>query len=359
LERSRTVLPLLTTLLPVIAGAGWLHGAMAGVLAVGSLFVVDFVQWVLGELRYETTSPRPEAPRGLYGVLFYVYAAGFLVFFTRFALTSGRLPLAEAMGQVFSWVLLAGVPTLIVGHAFIHAPGKTARVVGQLLFSAMNYPDFPMHHVETHHRHVATDLDPHSAPANVDFFRFFVRCFAGETRGLASRKRRTRVVVLTILQAAILASVATVGGARAFALYLLTTFLARMVVALVNYVQHYGLRRAAGQKTSEHHSWDLPHRSASWLYFNAGFHAEHHAKASTPPEDLAFHGPHYVLPYNIPIILSLALVPAWFFRTMNPILEGEGAGNGRTMVDARGVPRLSWEGPSSAVRARTSRTRAA
>jgi alkane 1-monooxygenase len=339
LERSRTVLPLLTTMLPVIAAADGLHGALAGALAVGSLFAVDAVQWAVGDLRYEPTSPRPTAPRGLYSVLFYLYAAGFLVFFARFAITSGRLPLADAMGHVFSWVLLAGVPTLIVGHAFIHAPSKIARFVGQLLFSAMNYPDFPMHHVETHHRHVATDRDPHSAPANVTFFRFFARCFAGETRGLASPKRRTRVVVLAVLQAAILGAVATVGGGRALALYVLTTFLARMVVALVNYVQHYGLRRAAGQKTTEHHSWDLPHRSASWLYFNAGFHAEHHAKASTPPEDLAFRGPHYVLPYNIPIILSLALVPPLFFRTMNPILEGASA--------------------SSAFRARTSRMRAA
>ena len=184
----------------------------------------------------------------------------------------------------------------------------------------MNYPDFPMHHVEGHHRHVATDEDPHSAPANLDFYRFFLRCLAGETRRLTQRKHRRRVLALAILQAGFLALLAVLAGPRALAVYLVTTFFVRMIITLVNYVQHYGLRRSPGQKASEEHAWDLPHRSASWLFFNAGFHAEHHMKASVPPEGLAFRGARFVLPYNIPVILTLAFVPRWFFRTMNPML---------------------------------------
>lgn len=93
------------------------------------------------------------------------------------------------------------------------------------------------------------------------------------------------------------------------------------MIALVNYVQHYGLERVPGQKVGVEHAWDLPYKSGNWLYFNAGFHADHHMKASTDPAGLMLRSTRFVLPYNIPIILPLALLPPLFFRTMNPILS--------------------------------------
>ena len=81
-----------------------------------------------------------------------------------------------------------------------------------------------------------------------------------------------------------------------------------------------GLEREKGQKPSTAHAWDLPHKSASLLYFNAGFHSDHHTKASVDPDQLAFKATRFVIPYNIPIILPMALVPPLFFRTMNPLL---------------------------------------
>jgi hypothetical protein len=58
----------------------------------------------------------------------------------------------------------------------------------------------------------------------------------------------------------------------------------------------------------------------SWLYFNAGFHADHHLKASLAPDQVALKGNGYLLPFNVQIIIPLALLPWLFFRAMNPLL---------------------------------------
>jgi alkane 1-monooxygenase len=112
-----------------------------------------------------------------------------------------------------------------------------------------------------------------------------------------------------------------VGGARALGIHLVTAFLARGIVALVNYVQHYGLARRPGEKAGIDHAWDLPFKSGNLIYFNAGLHADHHVKASLVPGDLTYRATRFALPMNIQFILPLALVPPLFFRVMNPLLD--------------------------------------
>ncbi len=243
--RPRLLLPLLTTALPFVAGAApWFHGALAGLLAIVSPLLVDLVTSRSGGTTWRAGDDEAPAPARYYAVLFHLYAGGFLFFFARFVLTSPSLSPEDVIGRAFSWVVLAGVPTLIVGHALIHQRAKTARVIGQSLFSLLNYPDFPRLHVEMHHRHVATDPDHHSAPKDQTFYRFFVHSLVGELTSIPRAGQRMRSALLLALQAALLVAITGFAGPRALLVFLVTTFLARGVVALVNYVQHYGLERA-------------------------------------------------------------------------------------------------------------------
>ncbi len=334
--RASVLLPLVTTALPFVAGAvPFLHGALAGLIAIAGPFVVDAVCSFGGELRYRPGERPPPLPRRWYDLLFWVYALGFLGFFARFALVCGSLPLADAVGQGFSWIVLSGIPSLIVGHAFIHGRRRAERIAGQAIFSLLNYPDFPFLHIEGHHRHVATRADVHSAPRGQTFYGFFARYLVGELRSLPRARRRGRIVALTAIQIAWLVAIGLRGGARGLGVFLAVTFLARGIVALVNYVQHYGLERRDGERAGLEHAWDLPFKSGNWLYFNAGFHVEHHIKASVDPADLAFRSTRFVLPYNIQIILPLALVPALFFRTIHPILDAQVAERARAPRPAR------------------------
>lgn len=254
-------------------------------------------------------------------MLFTFYAVTCLLGFARFATTAHTMAAKSLAGHAFSWVLLLGIPTLVVGHAFIHMKAKAARWLGQSLFLAMNYPHFPMVHVEGHHRHVARANDVHSARGGETFYAFFARYVWGELTMVCTSKHRRRVFGLYLAQCAILAGVLAVGGVRGLMIYLSVTFLARVIVALVNYVQHYGLTRGPNEKPGRAHAWDLPHKSANWLLFNAGFHADHHMRAAVPPSALSLEAERFVLPFNVPIILPLALAPPLFFRVMRTARE--------------------------------------
>jgi alkane 1-monooxygenase len=319
------VLPLVTTSLPFVAGLyPALNGTLAGLVAVAAPLVVDLGLVVRGggARDEEALAPiRAPAFRAYHLVLFHLYAVGFVVFFSAYVMAVRTLPLVDVVGRGLSWVVLSGVPTLVVGHALIHGRSRAGRLLGQSLFSLLNYPDFPMHHIEAHHRHVATKGDIHSAPKGQSFYRFFLRSLCGEILASSRSPRRARVLALSLLQLLVLASIAGSAGSRALVVYLAVTFLARGVVALVNYVQHYGLGRAAGEKPSADHAWDLPFPSANWLYFNAGLHADHHIKASLAPGELCLRSTRFLLPFNISIILPMALVPPLFFRTVHPRLE--------------------------------------
>ena len=322
MERLRWVLPIVTALLPLVADkVHALHGAAAGLIALGGLSIVDGLCWLDGGIRYDTQSSRPVSVGRFYTFLFYVYSAVLAFSFADFLRSSATMSAADTAGHVFSWVIILGLSTLVIGHILIHDSSRLHRAIGQALFSLINYPDFPMIHVHEHHRHVATAQDCQSPAPNETFYAFFVRGFLGELACAWRPAQLRRAIALSLMQLALLAVVWKLGGLGALAIYLLTTFLARVVIALVNYVQHYGLRRVPGQKPLIEHSWDLPHRSTSWFYFNAGFHADHHVKAALGPDEVAFRSTRYVLPYNVHIIIPMALVPWLFFRAVNPILN--------------------------------------
>jgi hypothetical protein len=239
-------------------------------------------------IRYSTETSRPLPVGRFHSFLFYIYAVVLAFSFAGFVRSSAAMSAADTAGHVFSWVIILGLSTLVIGHALIHDSSRFHRGIGQALFSLINYPDFPMIHVHEHHRHVATDEDCQSAARNETFYAFFVRGFVGELACAWRPAQRRRAIALSLVQLALLAVAWKLGGLRALAIYVLTTFLARAVIALVNYVQHYGLRRVPGQKPHIDHSWDLPHKSTSWFYFNAGFHADHHVKAVLAPDEVAF-----------------------------------------------------------------------
>ena len=321
MSRGCLLLPLLTTALPVIAGiVPVLHGALAGLVAIAGPLVVDVVLGVRNGARWQAGASEPPLPSRYYAVLFGLYASGYAFFFARFVLTSAALPMADVVGCGFSWVVLSGVPTLIVGHALIRA---RARVAGQVLFSLLGYPDFPRLHVEVHHRYVATDADHHSASANETFYGFFARSLHGELTSVPKVGQRGKAALLLALQVGLVVVVGLLpggppcaGGARG---HDVPVAWRRRAGELRS-----ALRARAREKVGVQHAWDLPFKSGNWLYFNAGFHADHHLKASTDPGALVYRSTRFILPYNVSIILPLALVSPVFFRVMNPILARSG-----------------------------------
>lgn len=111
-----------------------------------------------------------------------------------------------------------------------------------------------------------------------------------------------------------------IAGFKGLVLMVLIGILAKTLLEVANYIEHYGLVRAPNQPVKPKHSWNANHRISSWAMFNLPRHSHHHAQASVPFEQLQ------PIP-NAPMMISgyistifVALVPPLWFKLMKPKL---------------------------------------
>ncbi len=93
---------------------------------------------------------------------------------------------------------------------------------------------------------------------------------------------------------------------------------------LSDYVQHYGLMRTEIRPPGKlepvgpQHSWNAPHWFTTHLMLNAPpRHSDHHAHPARPYPALRLRdGEAPMLPYSLPAMAALALVPKLWQRVM-------------------------------------------
>ena len=96
-----------------------------------------------------------------------------------------------------------------------------------------------------------------------------------------------------------------------------------VMLELFNYIAHYGLVRRVGplgqiEAFDDRHSWNSSNVLANAIIFNMGRHSDHHRRASTSFEALAYVRKAPELPAGYAGSIMLALVPALWRRVMDP-----------------------------------------
>jgi alkane 1-monooxygenase len=131
---------------------------------------------------------------------------------------------------------------------------------------------------------VATPDDPATARFNESYHAFLRRTVVGQFVS-AWRLGRRDVIVGLVLQAALLVAIAYFAGAAALMAFVWQAYNAVTVLEAVNYFEHWGLTRSDGRPGLQD-AWD----SDSWLteYTLIGLsrHADHHAHAARPYQEL-------------------------------------------------------------------------
>ena len=123
-----------------------------------------------------------------------------------------------------------------------------------------------------------------------------------------------------ILQIAFLALLWQFSVAILYA-FLIQAALAIILLEFVNYMQHYGLRRAVGERHTEMHSWEHRGVWSRWTLLELPLHPAHHLKASTPMWDLEAYEKSPQLPSGYYVCFWLALFPPLWKRVMGKKLE--------------------------------------
>ncbi|PWJ21024.1 alkane 1-monooxygenase [Jannaschia seohaensis] len=248
-------------------------------------------------------------------------------------------------GPVLNWLAYFIACGLFFGqimnsnaHELIHARERFRRALGRWIYVTLLFGHHTSAHPLLHHVHVATPLDPNTARRNESWWRFIFR--AGHQsfwKGLAVEKRRQRnagrhpmnprnpywTYVLGGLGCIVLAY-ATLGLAGVGA-YFAVCLMVHSQLLMTDYVLHYGMRRRKiGDKyepVSPKHSWNTPHIMTNLLTLHAPRHSDHHAHPQRGFEALRLSDEQPMLPYSLPVMVTLALWPAYWRKMMNPRVD--------------------------------------
>lgn len=242
----------------------------------------------------------------------------------------------ELAGLVVSLGVINGSGGITIAHELMHRRAPWARALAEILMTSVSYPHFCIEHVLGHHRNVATPRDPASARLGESVFAFYARCVVGSLRSAWRLERerlaranqrpgtlRDRRLRYGVLVGGAYGLAAWGAGGLGLALFATQSVVAFSLLEVINYLEHYGLSRrelAPGQyeRVRPEHSWNASQRVSNHYLFNLARHADHHANASRPYERLRHQDDAPQLPAGYASMLLLALVPALWFRVMNP-----------------------------------------
>jgi len=222
------------------------------------------------------------------------------------------------------------------GHELIHRPEKALRRLGRGIFITHLFGHHATAHPHIHHRYVASDGDPNSAPAGVTFYRYLPKAWAGSfVQGLAWETNRITARAQPWWRHFYIADIAgsaiciwgafLLGGGAGVVIYLGLAFFATSQLLLSDYVQHYGLRRIINGNgrlapVGPEHSWNAPHWFTNHLMLAAPRHSDHHMHPSRTFANLTLDRSVPMLPRSLPVMGFVALFPRRWRRVMHPLL---------------------------------------
>lgn len=222
----------------------------------------------------------------------------------------------------------------IPAHELTHrVSDRAAMLTGRWLLAFSWDTSFAVEHVYGHHRYVATAKDPASAPRERNVYQhIWLSTVGGNISAWHIEKQRLQNKSLSVcnwhnrvlsgwLMSATLCLLAGLfahwQGLLAFAVCAL---LAKALLEVVNYVEHYGLSRQQNEPVKPYHSWNSNKRISSWASFNLTRHSHHHARSQVPFYQLKAFPDAPELPTGYLGCILLTMLPPLWRKIMAPRL---------------------------------------
>jgi alkane 1-monooxygenase len=248
-------------------------------------------------------------------------------------------PLA-LLGWTVSLANAGGIIAINISHELIHRRAAWQRNVGGFMLASVSYGCFKLEHPRWHHVKVATDEDPSSAPAGSNVYlraprAYVLNMLCGWQLGKAAALQagrpawRNEMLLWYGLSLAMAAGALALWGPLAAAVFIAQGLGAALLLEVINYVEHYGLRRqrrADGrfEPPRKEHSWDADFWLSNALLLQLPRHADHHVNPGRPFIALQRSKEAPQLPFGYATAVVIALVPPLWHRVMDQRLS---AGN--------------------------------
>jgi alkane 1-monooxygenase len=338
-------------ILPALVVVGYYGGGFWNLLSIVFVFVlVPLVDSIVGRDISNVPEEQQRAVSEDFFYRFVTYAWTYLqlVFFVWTCYLFAGRGLASALewiGFTVGFGLVTGGIGITVAHELGHKKSTLEQFYSQVLLMTVGYMHFYIEHNRGHHVHVATPRDPATARKGQDAYRFWwqstlgswahawkLECDLLKQRGQNVWSLNNRMLIyakLPILFCALLTWYCSVLADRVvweFPLF----FAAQCVVAitlleLVNYIEHYGMKRrmlASGkyEPVNPLHSWNTSYLISNFFLFQLQRHSDHHFHASKRYPVLNHFDESPQLPFGYPAMILIALVPPLWFRLIDPLL---------------------------------------
>jgi alkane 1-monooxygenase len=231
----------------------------------------------------------------------------------------------------------SGISGIIVAHELGHKrPKSLSWRLGRLNLLVCLYAHYTTEHNHNHHRHVATAADPASAPRGRGFWLHllqtiphqFVSSWHIETTRAAKHGRSTSPLSnptfhLVLIETGMLYLVWWFFGMVPMLAFIGQAAIAVFLLEYVNYIRHYGLSRAAGERQTEMHSWQTERRWSRWTLLELTCHPAHHMKAAEPYWRLQPYDDVPTLPTGYFGCFWPCLIPPLWHRWLGPLIPSK------------------------------------
>lgn len=231
------------------------------------------------------------------------------------------------VGAIISTGLNAGISGIISAHELIHRKQGWMQALGVWNLLLVHYSHFFIEHIKNHHKHVGTLRDPATARKDESLYAFFVRTIPAQFISAFSiesaQKKWYQNTILRLLavQLSIDFAILYFFGNTALLAFIIQSIVAILLLEYVNYIEHYGLVRADGAKYTAEHAWQSDAITSRITLLELSRHSDHHLKASKPYHELVSHPGSPTLPGGYFGMFYCCLIPALWFRMVNPRLQ--------------------------------------
>ena len=224
--------------------------------------------------------------------------------------------------------LFIGVMGTVPGHELVHRiKNKFDMFMGNWLLALSWDCAFAIEHVYGHHKNVGLESDPATAKRGENLYHFILRAIIKEQKDAwtieNSRLRKTHHSIFSIKNRMVIGHIRSgsiafiaylVGGLSGMLIFILCAFIAKCLLEVINYTEHYGLVRVPGQPVKPHHSWNTNSAISSMYLYNVTRHSSHHEKSHLKYWELKSYPNAPTMPQGYLSMLYLAIFLPWLYH---------------------------------------------
>tara|TARA_Y100001960_G_scaffold227035_1_gene237858 strand:- start:17407 stop:18432 length:1026 start_codon:yes stop_codon:yes gene_type:complete len=224
--------------------------------------------------------------------------------------------------------LFIGIMGTVPGHELVHRiKNKFDMFMGNWLLAFSWDCAFAIEHVYGHHKNVGLESDPATAKRGENLYRFILRAIIKEQKDAwiieNNRLRNTHHSIFSIKNRMLIGHIRSgsiafiaylVGGLNGMLIFILCAFIAKCLLEVINYTEHYGLVRVPGQPVKPHHSWNTNSAISSMYLYNVTRHSSHHEKSHLKYWKLKSYPNAPTMPQGYLSMLYLAIFLPWLYH---------------------------------------------